>query len=384
MRLIKNAIVYRASLPSAKALADHLAEKPFTPVLESQRTSCGFIPHPITNELVSKFPEGYAVRMRLDTKPISKRAIRLAAGEKMQAQQEALGRTLTREEADEIKVALIEAAVKTTLPERIEVDAFYHIESHTLLVASTSKEVSSNLLGLLVEACGAVETSTIHVSNIKSGLTTRLYEYFENDNSPAFDGFKIGDSVAMKGKAGRASFDLENLDHAREGLVEAINTGMEVERMELCHADTVNFKLTKDFHLRGISFLANEQGDDPDFEDGIEQWLHHAGMQTLLLVATVNALCELFGYQEKVTEYDNQGSVTTEETDSDDLLYTDAVAFVREMQNASISGIQRKLQIGFNRAARFIELMEAEGIVSKPKHDGSRDVTDSDGVAIHD
>lgn len=374
MRLIKNAIVYRASLPSAKALADHLAEKPFTPVPESQRTSCGFIPHPITNELVSKFPDGYAVRMRLDTKPISKRAIRLAAGEKTQAQQEALGRTLTREEADEIEVALIEAAVKTTLPERIEVDAFYHIESHTLLVASTSKEVSSNLLGLLVEACGAVETSTIHVSNIKSGLTTRLYEYFENDNSPAFDGFKIGDSVAMKGKAGRASFDLENLDHAREGLVEAINTGMEVERMELCHADTVNFKLTKDFHLRGISFLVNETEDEPEFEDGVEQWQHHAGMQTLLLVATVNALCELFGYQEKIAATIDPLTAVTEETDQADPLYAEAVAFVRETQRASPSAIQRKLLIGYIHAARLIDRMEKEGIISKPKHDGSREV----------
>jgi len=53
MRLIKNAIVYRASLPDAKALAMHLAEKPFTPVLESHQSSCGFIQHPTTKELVS-------------------------------------------------------------------------------------------------------------------------------------------------------------------------------------------------------------------------------------------------------------------------------------------------------------------------------------------
>lgn len=378
MRLIKNAIVYRASLPEAKALAAHLAEKPFVPVLESHSSSCGFIPHPVTNELVSKFPNGYTVRMRLDTKPISKRAIRLAAGEKNQARQEALGRHLTREESGEIEAALLYEAVKTTLPERIEVDAFYHIETRTLLVASTSKEVSSCLLGLLVEACGAVETSTIHVSNIKSGLTTRLYEYFENNNSDSFDGFKIGDVVAMKSKRGRASFDLENLDHAREGLVEAMNTGMEVERMELCHADTVNFKLTKDFHLRGVSFLENEIEGKPDFEDAVEHWQHHAGMQTLLLVATVTALCDLFGYQEKAEEADEQKIAATEEIDGGDPLYIDAVAFVRETQHASASAIQRKLQIGYNRAARFIERMEAEGIISEPKHDGSRKVINSE------
>lgn len=384
MRLIKNAIVYRASLPSAKVLADHLAEKQFTPVLESHQSSCGFIPHPTTKELVSTFPDGYAFRIRLDSKPISKRAIRLAAHEKVQAQQEVCGRELSREEVDAIEVSLIEDAIKTTLPERTELDAFYHVESRTLIVPSTSKEVASTLLYLLIEACGALETSTIHVSNIKGGLTTRLDDYLTTSNSEAFGDFKIGDSVAMKSKTGRASFDLENIDHARAGLLEALETGMQAERLELCHSDTVNFKLTKDFHLRGIQFLANGTEDDLDIEDATELWQHHAGMQTLLLVATVNALCDLFGYQEKEVEVDDQKTSTTKETDIDDPLYMDAVAFVHEEQNASIIGIQRKLRIGFNRAARFIELMESEGIVSKPKHDGSRVVTDSDGVAIHD
>lgn len=377
MRLIKNAIVYRAALPAAKDLAAHLAEKPFTPVLESHRSSCGFVPHPVTKELVSIFPDGYALRMRMDSKPISKRAIRLASHEKAQDQQEVLGRELSREEAAVIEASLIEDAIKTTLPERIEIDAFYHIESQTLIVPTTSKEVASILMHMLVEACGAVETSTIHVSNIKGGLTTRLDDYLVTNNSEAFGDFKIGDSVAMKSKTGRASFDLENIDHARTGLLEALNTGMQVERLELCHSDTVNFKLTKDFHLRGICFFESESEGDLDLEDAIERWQHRAGMQTLLLVATVSALCDLFGYQEKSVEDGEQKSVEDTETDSDDPLYMDAVAFVRKTQSASPSAIQRKLMIGYNRAARFIERMEAEGIVSKPEHDGCRTVINS-------
>ena len=392
MRLIKNAIVYRASLPDAEALALHLAEKPFTPVLESHQSSCGFIPHPTTKELVSQFPGGYAFRMRLDAKPISKRAIDLATWEKVQAQQEELGRELVREEVDAIKVALVEEAVKTTLPERAELDAYYHIESRTLLVPTTSKDMASRMLFMLIEACGAVETSTIHVSNIKGGLTTRLQDYFGNDNSEAFDGFKLGDSVVMKSPQGRASFDLDNLDHARAGLLEALKAEMQAERLELCHADTVNFKLTKDFHLRGISFIADESADEVDIEDATELWQHHAGMQVLLLVATVQALCDLFGYQEKEAgEADAEqqaligfdpakpGSDTTvvitpAEESLDDVLYADAVALVRESGRASISVVQRKLKIGYNRAARMIERMEAEGVVTPMNSNGAREV----------
>lgn len=390
MRLIKNAIVYRASLPVAAALALHLAEKPFTPVLESHQSSCGFIPHPTTKELVSPFPGGYAFRMRLDVKPISKRAIDLAAWEKMKAQEEELDRELTREEVEAIKVALVEEAVKTTLPERTELDAYYHAESRTLLLPTTSKDISSRLMFLLIEACGAVETSTIHVSNIKGGLTTRLQDYFGNDNSEAFDGFKLGDSVVMKGPQGRASFDLDNLDHAKAGLLEALRAEMQAERLELCHADTVNFKLTKDFHLRGISFIADESADEVDIEDATELWQHHAGMQVLLLVATVQALCDLFGYQEKATttalDPEQPGADTTVfvtsaatasealDDEAKDPLYDDAVGFVRESGRASISVVQRKFMIGYNRAARMIERMEVEGVVTSMNSNGSREV----------
>ena len=57
-----------------------------------------------------------------------------------------------------------------------------------------------------------------------------------------------------------------------------------------------------------------------------------------------------------------------------DELYDKAVAIVTESRRASISGVQRRLKIGYNRAARLIEQMELEGIVSAPQHNGNREV----------
>ncbi len=59
---------------------------------------------------------------------------------------------------------------------------------------------------------------------------------------------------------------------------------------------------------------------------------------------------------------------------SDDALYDMAVRIVTESRRASISGVQRRLKIGYNRAARLIELMEQQGIVSGPEHNGNRSV----------
>lgn len=57
-----------------------------------------------------------------------------------------------------------------------------------------------------------------------------------------------------------------------------------------------------------------------------------------------------------------------------DELYDQAVRIVTESRRASISGVQRRLKIGYNRAARLIELMESQGIVSAPEHNGNRTV----------
>ena len=57
-----------------------------------------------------------------------------------------------------------------------------------------------------------------------------------------------------------------------------------------------------------------------------------------------------------------------------DELYQTAVGIVKSEKKASTSFLQRKLQIGYNRAARIIDMMEEEGIVSKANHVGKRDV----------
>jgi S-DNA-T family DNA segregation ATPase FtsK/SpoIIIE len=57
-----------------------------------------------------------------------------------------------------------------------------------------------------------------------------------------------------------------------------------------------------------------------------------------------------------------------------DELYETALEIIKTEGKASTSFLQRKLQIGYNRAARIIDMMEADGIVSKANHVGKRDV----------
>ncbi|MEI7375509.1 DNA translocase FtsK 4TM domain-containing protein [Dickeya chrysanthemi] len=72
---------------------------------------------------------------------------------------------------------------------------------------------------------------------------------------------------------------------------------------------------------------------------------------------------------------DGEGGSLGFDGDEDlDPLFDQAVAFVVEKRRASISGVQRQFRIGYNRAARIVEQMEMQGIVSSPGHNGNREV----------
>ncbi|MDC3180954.1 DNA translocase FtsK [Gammaproteobacteria bacterium] len=82
------------------------------------------------------------------------------------------------------------------------------------------------------------------------------------------------------------------------------------------------------------------------------------------------------GKPEYITAVTQQQESNIEEQESGDDLYQDAVKFVRETKRASISGVQRKFRIGYNRAANLVEEMERNGVVTAPEHNGQRQVVE--------
>ena len=80
-------------------------------------------------------------------------------------------------------------------------------------------------------------------------------------------------------------------------------------------------------------------------------------------------------YVDEILSYVDDKEITKDrEVEGKDELYENALKIVRSEGKASTSFLQRKLQIGYNRAARIIDSMEESGIVSKANHVGKRDV----------
>jgi len=80
--------------------------------------------------------------------------------------------------------------------------------------------------------------------------------------------------------------------------------------------------------------------------------------------------------QPDLFEHDNRPQLAAVPDITDDELYVQAVQLVRQSKNPGISHLQRSLRIGYNRAARLIEQMEADQYVSSMTADGIRVVLD--------
>ena len=145
-----------------------------------------------------------------------------------------------------------------------------------------------------------------------------------------------------------------------------------------------------------ISFQVSSKIDSRTIlgEQGAEQLL---GKGDMLFMSSANRIVRIHGpfvseneiekitnsiraqgepdYMDEITALETTGSTSVGENDGDeDELYTQAVDIIKSEGKASTSFLQRKLQIGYNRAARIIDMMEEKGIVSKANHVGKREV----------
>ncbi len=114
---------------------------------------------------------------------------------------------------------------------------------------------------------------------------------------------------------------------------------------------------------------------------GLPERIHGAFVDDHEVHAVVNFLKSQGGpdYLEEITKAlsaeEGDGGVFGDASDGEqDELYDQAVQIVTESRRASVSGIQRRLKIGYNRAARIVEAMEAAGVVSAMQSNGGREV----------
>lgn len=370
MNIIRNALVFSADLPDAKALAEAMEPLRYQPITEAQAQSLGFIETDATPGLVTSFEGGMTFTLRIDEKVLPRGPVDAEVNKEINAATVEAGHELDKGRIADIKEDVIARLVSTALTDTTMLRALYWPADKFLIVATSSKTNAERMMSMLVRACESVKTTTIHVDGIRFGLTAHLRNHLEGLPKD-FGRFSIGDSVVLKSEGAKVVFDVGNLDHAREGLLEAIRGGMHVEKLELEHG-TMSFMLNDQFRFSKVSFFgAEDEQEQP--ETLPEIWARTAHIEVSQFAAAMRELCSVFGRQ---TDIEIDGAEPGD-GDKDDL-YSAAVSFVQKTSRASISAIQRHLKIGYNRAARYIEKMEAEGIVTPVQDNGTRSVIEKE------
>ena len=108
--------------------------------------------------------------------------------------------------------------------------------------------------------------------------------------------------------------------------------------------------------------------DDHEVHKVVEDWASRGGEPDYIDGLTEEATSANVPVPGYTSDNESGGN------DEQDALYDEAVAFVTESRKASISSVQRKLRIGYNRAARLVETMEVAGIVTEMQPNGNREV----------
>lgn len=298
--LIKSAIVYAATLPQAHHLGMHLAERPYAEILPTELSRTSFVPHKISGELVTEFVGGYAFCMRVDEKILPKAVVKASAARRIAAIEKMSGQRLNKKERLAIEDDELVRLAKTALVKTAIITVYYRADKNYLIVPVSNKTMASRVIGNLIDVVGSVKTTTIHISDIKNGLTTRLKNHLNDDHEAfAVNEFLLGEQVELARRSERVSYKLDALLAAKDGILERIECGFEVRALSLGYGG-VEFKLNQDFTFKQVSFLDDITHNPED--DGVFIWQQEASIQSMLFGNVITSLCDLLGYQPPVDE----------------------------------------------------------------------------------
>ncbi|PLT26721.1 hypothetical protein CXF89_03965 [Pseudoalteromonas sp. MelDa3] len=378
---MKNIHVFAAELPGISVLESKVEEEQgviFTTLTDNQWSNLGF---KVDRQFVA-LDNGYRIDFTYSAKDYPRAQIL----ERINEVADTWPHEPSKEEMGEIAGQVNADFCARSIVKTVNFSAFYHEKKQTLIF-DCKAALAQRALGLLLKLVESIETKTLHCSGISNSLTTNMLDQLNNSNSEYdtklyFAGFEVGDLLVMQNK----DKDVARFkgDYPTENIKELIEQGYEIKEIALSK-DGLSFYLNHNFKIKGVKELFEVEGAMFDNADDYE--IHKQAIALELMTGHCEQLRNAFDKQSSTNEQedldqdDGNESLIAEhnakhkDSNGNDAFYEEAKAFVLETGNASVSRIQRKFRIGYNRAARLVDRLEFNGIVSKPGHNGEREVT---------
>lgn len=303
--------------------------------------------------------------------------------------------TVTRKQIMEIKDVVAASLLAKALikPRRVPIlimpdenDA----EQYIVLVFNGSRKVCEDVNALLRNVFGSFPVRP-YEHDFGVEMTTMLTHLVRHNDFPWLRPGTGAKLVSHKDGEYTVKDDpiIEN-----EHVGELLSDGYTVQRLDLRHFDSISpedvfrycdYKVTSKFNFSGIK-MSDLMATADDAEDALQDfvgWLFIFADEIGSMLSALEKLSKKLAPNrpdtakiEKITVGGKTVYAATDDDDSDELdpLFNAAKDEVAETCRASISSLQRKFRIGYNRASRIIEQLEAAGIVSEQNSEGNRDV----------
>lgn len=319
--------------------------------------------------------------------------------EKIEAIEVEQGRKVRRKEKDEIKEQVLLEMLPHAFPKNKRIFGYLSPRNGYLVVDAPTARAAEDFASMLRKSLGSLPVRPPAVNQSPAfTFTGWLQEAIEQPDQVVLGAdVWMADPSEDGGKVIARGLDL-NSDEVRNHL----DSGMQVTKLTMTWDDNVSFCLDEELGITRLKFGENvlEQLDDVDADDAVARFDAAFCLMTLEISRLIPGLLEALGGEDRSAITDDTPVVVGVDmavpggdrtvisrqpegihTEARDPLYTEAANHVISQNRVSISGIQRRFKLGYNRAANLVDALEETGVVSPARHDGSRTVLKNSAVA---
>ncbi|CUY42459.1 Recombination-associated protein rdgC [Serratia marcescens] len=369
---IKNALIYRMSRDiDFSGMEEKLAAFAFTPCGSQDMAKTGWVA-PIGDALVHTANGQHLLVVQREEKILPREVIQTELNKKVAKLEAEQHRRLKKSEKDAQKDEVLHCLIPRAFSKYHKTQIWINERAGLIVVDAASAKRAEDTLALLRKSLGSLPVVPLTMEN---PIELTVTEWVRSGQPPA--GFILQDEAELKAVLEEGGIiRCKKQELVGDEIATNLQAGKLVTKLVLSWQDRIDFALSDDGALKKLRFsdALLEQNDDIDREDYAQRFDADFILLTGELATLITNLIAVLGGESKVTPENNESTVTEDEESLSDGLYPEAARFVQAKGQASISGLQRQFRIGYNRAARLIEQMEAGGVLSAPGVDGTRAV----------
>lgn len=376
--IFKNAKIYTITQPLAltsEMLEKALGEHEFRHCGAHDLATMGFAR--CIGGLFAHATQGmFTIRIQKEEKLLPSSVINAKLEEEVERIEMETGAPVGKKAKADIKQEIITKLLPQAFTDRKSTYGTIIPESNLVIVHAGSDSQAEVWLAMVRKALGSLPVVPFARRSIQAELT-----HWVTDNTPAnISLLEEAELKATDDTGGLVRVKNQALD--TDEVINHLDAGKLVQKVAFEYDEAFSAVLCEDGSIKRIKLADRVLEENADIPSDQAEMRFDADVY--LYVSTLLGFIKLIDSEFQLTE-ESSSQPESDEVEEDqpnpfvnsegkDVFYDEAVEFVRESRRASVAAVQRKFCFGYNRAARIIEQMEADDIVSKPGHNGAREV----------